>query len=224
MRSFRGKVSFPWRTAILFFAVALAITVSFCLWGDAIDLMMRQALASSKSAGIAAVILYLVLASDIILPIPSCLAGTMCGVMLGPTVGFLVSFFAMNTSAAIGFVLGKKAADPVKRFIGRNDAEFLERIHKKGRWWLILGLRPVPVLSEASLIFAGFSRLRWRDVAVPVLAGNCIVSAVYVFSGAYFSAEKESSFLAFAVSMVAAGVFMATCRIYDKLQSRGKVQ
>ena len=61
--------------------VMAAVIASFVLWGDAIDAWTRAILGDrGVSRLVVAGILFALLASDIVLPVPSTLASTACGI------------------------------------------------------------------------------------------------------------------------------------------------
>ncbi len=188
----------PWRTVGLFLAVSAVILVTFVLWGDAIDAWVRAAVERTQdNRALVAGLLFAVLASDIFLPVPSSLMSTLCGMFLGAGLGLLVSTLAMSVCGLIGYLIGLFSERQVARLLGENDLAALRRLHDRMGIWLLLGLRPVPILAEASLIFAGLARTPPLKTAVLVTLGNAVVSAVYAFTGAWAAAGTENSNLAF---------------------------
>ena len=199
----------PWRVIALFAAVTSAIIVTFVLWGEPIDGGLRAAISrSGDDRPTIAAILFAVLSSDIVLPIPSTLASTLCGALLGPGLGFAVSFAAMSASAAIGYETGARLSKAARRLVGENDLDFLQRLHARSGRWLLLALRPVPVLSEASAHFAGLDGHSRRSAYLQFAVGNAAVSAVYVATGAFFAGEQGRASLAFLVCMGLTGLCM----------------
>lgn len=154
------KTPIPWRAAVLFLLVSSAVLVTFAAWGDAIDAWTRATV--EKAGGdrvLVAAVLFLVLASDILLPVPSSLASTSCGLFLGLWTGFAVSFAAMSASAAAGYALGRFCSDRAARLVGASDMAALRSFQRRFGPWLLLAMRPVPVLAEASAVFAGIGRM-----------------------------------------------------------------
>jgi uncharacterized membrane protein YdjX (TVP38/TMEM64 family) len=199
----------PWRVIALFAAVTSAIIVTFVLWGDPIDAGLRDAIArSGDDRPTIAAMLFAVLSSDIVLPVPSTLASTLCGALLGPGLGFAVSFAAMSASAAVGYETGARLSKAARRLVGENDLAFLRRLHARGGRWLLLALRPVPVLSEASALFAGLHGHPRRSAYLQFAVGNAAVSAVYVATGSFFAGKQGSASLAFLVCMGVTGLCM----------------
>ena len=202
----------PLKTTLLFLLVTLVIIVPFCIWGDAIDgWFTRQMADAAKHRGRAGLVLFGLLALDIILPVPSSLVSTCCGLVLGLLPGFLVSFMAMNVSATLGYALGRFASTYARRLIGGRDMTMLESFARGGvGWWLLL-LRPVPVLAEASVLFSGVGRQPLTRVVLEVVAGNAVVSAVYAAVGA-MGKSSESMLPAFIATVAVSGVCMLVAR------------
>ncbi len=202
------KQHFPWRAFALFLFVSAVVLATFLLWGDALDAWTKAAIDRAADNRVqVALILFLVLASDILLPIPSSLASTLCGLLLGAFLGFWVSFAAMSVSAAAGYLLGRFASGWAKRLIGVNDMVALQTFQRRCGPWVLLALRPVPILAEASAVFAGIGRYPWGQASVQLALGNAAVSLVYALVGAYFAQTEEASWLAFLAAMAVSGLF-----------------
>lgn len=150
-----------------------------------------------------AAILFAVLASDIFLPIPSCLLSAMCGAFLGPVLGFIVSFAAMSVSGVIGFFIGSSASSLARRLISDNEKS-LESNAKSGPFMLFI-LRPVPVLAECSCVYAGLRRYNFTKCLVWLSVGNAVISAVYAVIG-HFGRANDSFVPAFAAVVVLSGI------------------
>jgi len=202
------KKPFPWRALALFLFVSALVLVTFLLWGDALDAWTQAAIdRAGENRALVALILFLVLASDIFLPIPSSLASTLCGLLLGAFLGFWVSFAAMSVSAAAGYLLGRFASAWAARLIGDGDMAALQDFQRRCGPWALLALRPVPILAEASAVFAGIGRYPCGQAALQLALGNAVVSLVYALIGAYFSHAEQASWLAFLAAMAVSGLF-----------------
>ena len=79
--------------------------------------------------------------------------------------------------------------------------------------WVIIVLRPVPVLAEASLVFAGMAGMGGRRFAMLTSCANLGVSAAYAGVGAY-AVNAESFLLAFAGSIAVPLAAMGLARLY----------
>lgn len=150
-----------------------------------------------------AAILFAVLASDIFLPVPSCLLSAMCGAFLGPVLGFIVSFAAMSVSGVIGFFIGSTASSLAHKLISDNEKS-LESNAKSGPFMLFI-LRPVPVLAECSCVYAGLRRYNFTKCVVWLSVGNAVISAVYAVIG-HFGRANDSFVPAFAAVVVLSGI------------------
>ncbi len=194
------------RTTLLFFLVALAIIIPFCLWGGVIEAwFVSQMKVASAHQGRTALVLFGLLATDIVLPVPSSLVSTCCGLTFGFMVGFLVSFMAMNVSAVLGYALGRFGSRYAAKLIGARDQKVLDGFVQSGGKWLLLLLRPVPVLAEASVLFSGIARQPVKRAAREVVLGNAIVSAVYSAVGAW-GKTADSMLFAFGATVAVAGI------------------
>ena len=202
------KRPLPWRAIALFLFVSAVVLATFFLWGERIDAWTQKVVEkAADDKTLVAVILLLVLASDIFLPVPSSIASTACGLVLGPVLGFAVSFLAMSASAASGYALGRFASGTAARIVGASDMAALREFQRRAGPWTLLALRPVPVLSEASAVFAGIGRLPVVPTALQLALGNAVVSLVYVLVGAFFADAERGSWLAFLAAMAVSGVF-----------------
>ena len=98
------------REIIKFSLISFIIIITFLLWGNQINELFDKFLEQAKqeqNRGLVRNILFFTLASDILLPIPSSFASTLCGHYLGFWEGFFVSFMAMNISSFIGYFIGR---------------------------------------------------------------------------------------------------------------------
>jgi uncharacterized membrane protein YdjX (TVP38/TMEM64 family) len=205
-------VRFPWRIAALVAGVALAIILPFLVVGPQITAWAQTVIEQAgRNRLLAGCLLAGLLATDIVVPVPSSLVSTACGMALGFWGGTLASFAGMSITTAAGYLMGRYSAAPVGRLLGANECEMLEAFHRRHGVWLLLALRPVPVLAEASVLFSGVSRLPAGRVAAVTALGNAAVSAVYAAIGAWGTCS-DSFLPAFLVAMAVSGVMMASLR------------
>ncbi len=210
----KNKPQIPWRTLILFFSVTTAVIVSFILWADGIDEWIKQVInANVANKTVLASILFAILSSDIFLPVPSSLTSTLCGLYLGFAIGFLVSFLAMGLSALIGYLIGRYFSSYAENLIGEKDMQALQHLQNKSGAWVLLGLRSVPILAEASLIFAGIGRYPVKNTIIQVLLGNAVVSIIYAGIGAFSRNATDSCTPAFIGTLAVSAVFIACSKL-----------
>jgi uncharacterized membrane protein YdjX (TVP38/TMEM64 family) len=180
-------------------ATLALILVPFILWGAAIehgfDAFVQTA---GDRSWVTAAVLGGLLASDVLLPIPSSLVSTSSGLMLGFIAGTLVSLAGMTVSCLAAYWLGMRGGRPLgRRLIGEREIARLESFHHRFGDWLIIVARPVPVLAEASTLFAGMGRMAFHRYLSMTLLANLGISAAYAAVGA-FAGTRHSFLLAFA--------------------------
>ena len=198
----------PWRAITLFIIVVMAVIIPFLIWEEPITAWTNRTFESYRQQPLLiGGILYAVLALDVVLPTPSCLISMGCGVALGFFWGTLVSFLAMTTSALLGYWIGWSSKRWAMKLIGEHDMAFLEQFQKRYGSYLLLALRPVPVLAEASTVFAGLGKERSVRALVDVLLGNLAVSMIYAGIGAW-GRVNDSMVPAFSVTMLLTGVIL----------------
>ena len=186
-----------------------AILIPFFLWEEPILAWFETWRTATPSAAVAALLAAL-LAADILLPVPSSLVSTAAGALLGFVPGALVSWAGMTAGSLIGYALGRGAASSARWLPGADRAR-LE--HARARYcdWVVIVFRSVPVLAEASAVFAGASGMaRGRFLTLAALA-NLGISLAYAGAGA-FAAGRESFLLAFAAAVALPGLAMLLLR------------
>lgn len=181
----------------------IIVLIPFFIFEESINFWIEGLLDEYKDNKFAiGLILFGVLASDIFLPIPSCLLGAMCGLFLGPVIGFFVSFLAMTVSGLIGFYIGKTASSLACRMMGETVVA-LDSLKKTSPFFIFI-FRPVPVLSECSCIYAGIRRYNLAMTIFWMLLGNAVVSAVYSTIG-HLGRDSETFFPAFIAVVLLSG-------------------
>ena len=127
----------------------------------------------------------LLLASDVILPVPSSVVSTACGAGWGLWLGGTISTLGMSLGSVLGWGLGRWAGQgTVSRWLGEDETARIGRLYARYGNWIVVILRPVPVLAEASAIFAGLSRMPFGRYLVLSVVANAIVSLFYAGAGA----------------------------------------
>lgn len=207
------------RAAVVWALLAAAVLVPFFFWADDVQALFEALLAAAdRNRPLVALLLFAVLAGDLFLPVPSCLASALCGGLLGPWLGFAVSFSAMGVSAAAGYLLGRFFSAAARRTAGGA----LAAVEASGAVWgprLLMVFRPLPVLAECSAVYAGLRRWPAGACGAWTLVGNAGVSAVYVALGAAGRAS-DSPLPAFgAVLVLSAGAFILD-RCLDRRRAR----
>ena len=173
------------KTVWLLLGVGALILVPFLFFGEAIEAWFAG-LARPEAGvarGVFGAVLFGLLALDVLLPVPSSLASTLCGVVFGLWGGFWLSFGAMTVSCVIGYGLGRLCAGYARRLIGERENALLRLFLRRHGAPALVALRTVPVLAEASVLFAGLGRMGAGRAAWPLLLGNAAVSLIYAWVG-----------------------------------------
>ncbi len=206
--SMHNRNQYRW---LLFFAIILVlILLPFFLFGARIEIWVDTFIKSaSDQRFLVSIFLCLVLASDILIPVPANEANTIAGFFLGFTGGLITSFIGRTIGCIIGFWLGKKLGYPVAlRLVGSGELKRLETMSHRFGDWIIIIFRPVPVLAEASVLFAGISGMPVYRFLLLTTISNLGISAVFSAVGA-FSATVNSFVLAFLASVFISLMVMA---------------
>ena len=193
----------PDRRSLVLSVLTLAlILVPFFLFGEQIERATLRFVESPPAWWATASVLTGILALDVVLPVPSSLVSTAAGALLGFWGGLVASWTGMSAGCLLGYWLGTRVP---RRFSGMDRVRAAR--DRYGDWVLVLS-RAVPVLAEASVLFAGFTRMpRARFFWITALS-NLGISLAYVGAAAY-SARQESFLLAFAGAIVVPAVGLA---------------
>jgi uncharacterized membrane protein YdjX (TVP38/TMEM64 family) len=114
-----------------------------------------------------------ILASDVLLPIPSSIIGTLLGARLGFTVGTLWTWAGLMLGNLIGYATGRLL------LAGRA-----QELPQAPTLLVVFASRPVPVQAEAAMFVAGAERMRLAPVIVASTLGNAIYAGALAGNGA----------------------------------------
>jgi len=198
------------RWSLIALAVMAFIVVPFVIWEEAIFQASSRFLASSSNRVLAAAIVAALLASDVLLPIPSSFVSGFAVVMFGPVLGGAVIWVGMTIGAFGGYALGRRGGRPlVVRIVGADELERAEGLFRRfGKFVLVLG-RGVPVLAEATVLAAGAMRLSLAEFAWVTAAAHAGLALAYaLLLGVGFSGPSKA-LLPFALGILVPAVVMA---------------
>lgn len=192
--------------------VLAVILVPWFIWGSQIDAWIDLQLKSpAAETSFLAAILTLLLASDILLPVPSSIVSTALGFLLNFPGGMLASWLAMTISSTAGYWLARSGRPLARTLLGDTEMNHLDSMERRAGDWIIVVCRPVPVLAEASVLFAGMGRMPAGRFMMLSVLSNLAVSFVYSVVGA-FAASAHSFLLAFAGSVFVPALAMFLTR------------
>jgi hypothetical protein len=92
-----------------------------------------------------------------VLPVPSSIVSTAAGVLLGFWRGTAVVFAGMTAGCLLGYAVGSRSSAVARRVVGEDGLVRAADLVRRYGDWVLVACRPVPVLAEASVIFAGLA-------------------------------------------------------------------
>ena len=166
---------------LLIVAAALLVPiVPFVLFGDALEQWVRSWIDPDAEPSTVIAMVVGVLSTDIFLPVPSSFVSTLAGKQLGIVVATLASWTGMTIGAVLGFVLARWCGRPLaERFADGKDLGEMDAASQRYGPTLLVVLRPVPVMAEASVLIVGVNRLAWPNFLWPVMISNLAIALVY---------------------------------------------
>jgi uncharacterized membrane protein YdjX (TVP38/TMEM64 family) len=153
------------------------------------------------------------LALDVFLPVPSSIVSTGAGVLLGFWMGAAVIWIGMTAGCVIGYVFGAYAATPARRLVGEDGLSRAGKVMDRYGPWALVICRPIPVLAEASLVFAGLVRSPVGIFLWLTALADLGIALAYAAVGA-FSMKAGSFLLTFAGAIALPGVAILAGRLW----------
>jgi uncharacterized membrane protein YdjX (TVP38/TMEM64 family) len=192
------------------------ILIPFFLLEEPINARVDELMRGRLNRPILAAAIVSLLALDILLPVPSSIVSTAAGASLGLGPGVLASTTGMTLGCVVGYALGRKLGLPVvRRQISDRELERVAARFRKGALWALASMRAVPVLAEASTLFAGVTRVPFPAYLGITTLANAGISIIYGAVGAR-ALDSGSFLLAFAGSVVLPGLAMLLDRLLKR--------
>jgi uncharacterized membrane protein YdjX (TVP38/TMEM64 family) len=188
--------------SVFFVALAGIVVVPFLLFGEELETLTLSVMANDRSRLAAAAGGGLLLASDVVLPIPSTIVIAALGALLGVWLGVAVAVAGLTAGCILGYALGRALGhDFALRQLGERDFTYLADLLDRRGLPILALCRPVPVLAEASVIAAGVVGMPFGRTLFVTGFANLGFSAVYALLGA--SAQTMLGFLFAAAASLA---------------------
>jgi uncharacterized membrane protein YdjX (TVP38/TMEM64 family) len=200
------------------------ILLPFLLYGERMSNVAQALLQSEASRWAAALALAVLLAADIVLPIPSSGVSAAIGALLGFGWGTVVSTVAMTMACIAGYGIGRYAGRAAATtLVGASELQRTEQLAQRYGHVAIVGLRGVPILSEASVIAAGAARLSRGRFLVASTIANAGISAAYTAAGV-LAFETGSLALAFTAAVGVPLLALVLMRIVSSARQKSSRQ
>lgn len=124
------------------------------------------------------IVSFLVLASDIVLPVPSSIVLYINGYFLGVLAGSAVSLMGLMVGAILGYYLGSKGSEI---FQSESNQQANQILSKYGPAAIFL-TRGIPILSESICFVCGYNKVDFKKYLLLNLIGYlpvCILHAIF---------------------------------------------
>ena len=183
--------------------LAGATMVSYLLFGEEAEASARTLLelASSRPLLTAALVVVL-LAADILLPVPSSLVAAFAGAALGLAFGTAAVWTGLMAGCVIGYWLGRLVRVRTTSFATGDPAGALRVAGP-----LVLAVtRAIPIAAETSVIAAGVARMSFGSVMLATALANLLVALAFVGAGA-LAASLDPLFAAVAATFLFASAW-----------------
>jgi uncharacterized membrane protein YdjX (TVP38/TMEM64 family) len=200
------------RWAVLWTLLIALVLVPFFLFGERFDALSAQMTQGGSSAWLASGAIALLLALDIILPVPSSIVSTAAGVLLGFWRGAIVVWAGMMAGCVLGYALGARGSTAAQRLVGSPGLARAGKLAERYGDWTIVVCRPVPVLAEASVIFAGLVHAPYGRFVRLTALSNLGIALGYAAFGAY-SMRLDSFLVAFIGALLIPGAAMGLSKM-----------
>lgn len=209
------------RWALVSIVLLALILVPFFLFEEYFNGLAGQIAGGGAATWSAEAAIVGLLASDVILPIPSSVVSALAGALVGFVPGTIVVWLGMTASCVVGYWLGHRGGAVARTFIGDDGLQRASEIANRYGTFAIVICRPVPVLAEGSVIFAGLVRASFGRFLTAAAASNLGVAMGYAAIGA-FSVSVDSFLLAFFGSLIVPGLLILGAKMWlGRLNSGG---
>ena len=200
------------RWAVLWVLLIGMVVLPFLLFEQQFIAFAEQVTRRDMSRWVVAGAIFGLLAFDVFFPVPSSIVSTAAGVLLGIAPGAAIVWTGMMAGCVLGYALGSRGSSAAKKLVGEDGlARASELVRRYGDLTIVL-CRPVPVLAEASVVFAGLVRAPFRRFVSLTAASNLGIALGYAAFGA-FSLRLDSFLVAFLGAMLLPGLFLLVSRL-----------
>lgn len=204
------------RFGVLMLGLLGLVIVPWLLWGTEVEAWVANELADDEPPAYFAWWVLGLLAADVFLPVPSSIVAVAAGVFLGVGGGSATVFAGLMLGSAMGYGFGSLCGPATaRRVVGEAEWRRAERWAQRFGAMLVLILRPVPVLAEASTLYAGASRVPAARFFAASVLSNAVIAVAYAGVGSA-SADAGSLEPALMVGFLLPGFAMLVVRIISQ--------
>jgi uncharacterized membrane protein YdjX (TVP38/TMEM64 family) len=173
--------------ALLLISIVLAVPiVPLLIWGELFAGLVAQWQTAPPPQWMLAAAVIAILASDIVLPVPSGPVSTLAGAGLGAMWGTLACWLGMTIGATAAFALARRWGRPLaQRLAPAEDLARMSAACQRHDVWMLLATRPLPILAEACVLMCGTLQSSWPRFLAAVATSNLAIAAAYAAMGRY---------------------------------------
>jgi uncharacterized membrane protein YdjX (TVP38/TMEM64 family) len=201
------------KIAIPFLISATVIIITFLLFGDLEAFFINLLNNAAKHPGTYSFISFLVLASDIILPVPSSIVMYTNGFVLGLAGGSFISLVALMVGSVVGYYLGKFTLLGTK---GKSDQKADQVLSRYGVASVLIS-RGIPIISESISIVCGYNRMPFKTYFILNLVGYIPLCLLYAFCGSV-GYNQDTFLISFGCSLLISAAFWLVGKKFLKNQ------
>ncbi len=208
--SVQRRPSFRW--AVLAFVLLALILGPFALFEERFNTLSTQLLAPDSPKSLAAAAIALLLASDVVLPIPSSVVSTASGALFGFWAGAFISWAGMSAGSLLALFIGRRLGRPgLRKIVGESELSRAEHLFSRYGEAALLVSRPVPVLAEATVLLSGACGMPASTLLSRCALSNAGISLVYAGAGV-LAVDTVSFLFVFLGAIALPGFFMLLSR------------
>jgi uncharacterized membrane protein YdjX (TVP38/TMEM64 family) len=168
---------FPVLLVVLVLAVPI---VPFLACGHSMEQWIDDWLRQNLPAATVAVATVVLLAVDVLLPVPSSVVCTVAAHRLGFSLGTCCSWLGMTVGAMAAFLAARLLGRViVERLSTPEDLERADRLSRHYGPAVLVIARPIPVLAEASVLLLATTDLAWQRFMLPIALSNLGIALAY---------------------------------------------
>ena len=209
--------------SIILLLPILLILLLFGMFEEDMNRLIIELQDSLKNPWLISGIVIILLALDVILPIPSSILSAFAIASLGMELGAIAIWIGLTIGAGFGYFLGVRSRLLLKgSFLDEKSLKKAQKLGDSIGFGTLITLRAVPVLAEVSVIAAGLVAMPWwRFIAVVALA-NGGVALAYMYSVAQVG-ENGGFWLAFIAGIAVPSIAWGLYQLFLVIQKKEKV-
>ncbi len=194
------------KIVFLLLSIITAMALMFVLFGHDSNILvtnMVNALNSSfNTLWLFSTFVIVILAFDVVLPIPSSIVAVFASTTLGPVVGSVVIWLGLMSGCFLGYVLGAGSGKVIPEH-WMSDGEFkrARQLSRSTGPWILIAARGVPILAETSVIAAGITAYPVIPFIIIMAMSNAGLAVAYGYLGQYIG-TGHSALIVIASSVV----------------------